>query len=325
LDGKVDALDRANSDLHNLFDSTQVATVFLDKSLVIRSFTPNVSRFFNILPADRGRPITDLSSHLYLPTLASDVQSVLSNGDPIEHRFDHEGRRGHFLVRIFPYRDSEQRMDGVVITFIDVTSLAEAEAHQRTLIAELNHRVKNMLTVAISIAEQTFRSTTSAEDFKVAFVDRLRAMARAYELLSRENWTHAAMRDLIAEEMAPFGPDRVSVDGPITRLKPAEAMSIGMIFHELATNAAKYGALSVPDGRVLIAWSIETKEGQQRMELFWKEIDGPETASPKRRGFGMKLIEREVTFSLCGSSSSAFEKDGLKVAMEFSLGRNINS
>jgi two-component system CheB/CheR fusion protein len=319
LGGKVEALDRANADLHNLFESTQVATVFLDKALVIRSFTPAVTRLFNILPVDRGRPITDLASRLFLPSLAKDVETVLKSSTPIEHRIDHERRQGHFLVRIIPYRDSEGVLDGVVITFIDVTSLAQAEANQRVLIAELNHRVKNMLTVAISIAEQTFKSATSTENFKTAFIDRLRAMARSYELLSRENWTDAAMRELVAQELAPFGPHRVLIEGPITRLKPAEAMSIGMVLHELATNAGKYGSLSVAKGQVKIAWTINGEGESRRMNLVWKEMDGPETAEPKRRGFGMKLIEREVSFNLGGSSSRAFEKDGLRVTMEFPL------
>jgi two-component system CheB/CheR fusion protein len=320
LGTKVEALDRANADLHNLFESTQVATVFLNNDLVIRSFTPALTRIFNILASDRGRPITDLASRLLLPSLAADVKSVLATGNLIERRIDHEGHSGHFLVRLIPYRDSEQRLDGVVVTFIDVTSLAQAEAHQRMLIAELNHRVKNMLTVAISIAEQTFKSATSAEAFKVAFIERLRAMSRSYELLSRENWTDAAMRELIIQELGPFGPNRVSIDGPIIRLKPAEAMSVGMVLHELATNAGKYGALSVAEGRIAVTWSIKTGADTRRIELIWKEMDGPEVSEPTRRGFGMKLIEREVTFNLGGSSSSAFEKDGLRLVMEFPLG-----
>jgi two-component system CheB/CheR fusion protein len=207
----------------------------------------------------------------------------------------------------------------VVITFIDVTSLAQAEIHQRTLIEELNHRVKNMLTVAISIAEQTFKSTKSPEAFKDAYIDRLRAMSRSYELLSRENWTDAAVAEIIEQELMPFGDGRFTAEGPEVRLKPAIAMSVGMILHELATNAGKYGALSVPTGRVALEWSLKTKESSAYLALTWKEIDGPQTAEPKRRGFGMKLIEREVGFSLGGNSSCAFEKSGFLMAMEFPL------
>jgi two-component system CheB/CheR fusion protein len=319
LGGKVEALDRANADLQNLFESTQVATVFLDKNLVIRSFTPAVSRLFNILPVDRGRPITDLASRFLLSNLASDVEGVLTNGVPVEQRIEHEGREGHYLVRIAPYRDTDQRMDGVVIAFIDVTRLAESEAHQRTLIAELNHRVKNMLTVAISIAEQTFKSTGTAEAFKAAYVERLHAMARSYELLSRENWTDASIREIVAQQLDPFGAGRYIVDGPAVRMKPAEAMSLGMILHELATNAGKYGALSVPEGRVAISWKARTDGDPRSLELIWQETGGPKTTTPGHSGFGMKLVEREVSFNLGGNSSCAFDEDGLKVSVAFPL------
>jgi two-component system, chemotaxis family, CheB/CheR fusion protein len=319
LGAKVEALDQANGDLHNLFESTQIATVFLDKNLHIRRFTPAVTRILHILPNDRGRPITDLASRLFLPQLAADVRQVLATGGTIEHKIEHEEGHGHYLVRLVPYRDSDQRADGVVVTFIDVTGLAQAEAHQRTLIAELNHRVKNMLTVAISIAEQTSKSTTTVDGFKAAYVERLRAMSRSYELLSRENWTDAAMHELIVQELGPFGEARFSVAGPQVRLKPPQAMSVGMILHELATNASKYGALSQPKGHVEIEWSVNGAPGDQRLELAWNEMDGPEVVTPGRLGFGMKLIELEVSFNLGGTSSAAFEKNGLRLVMEFPL------
>jgi two-component system CheB/CheR fusion protein len=130
LSGKVEALDRANSDLHNLFESTQVATVFLDKNLLIRSFTPAVSQIVNILPTDKGRPITDLSSPLFVPSLAADISSVLASGEAIEYRVDRENGGGHHLIRLVPYRDSDNHLSGVVATFIDVPDL-HAEGRQR--------------------------------------------------------------------------------------------------------------------------------------------------------------------------------------------------
>jgi two-component system, chemotaxis family, CheB/CheR fusion protein len=187
---------------------------------------------------------------MLLPTLAQDIIAVLEVGTPIEHRIDHEDRVGHFLLRIVPYRDASERTDGVVLTFIDVISIAVVEAHQRTLIAELNHRVKNMLTVAIGIAEQTFKSGASPAEFKAAFGERLRAMARSYELLSQENWAEAFIGQLIKLQLEPFGAERISMEGPTVKIKHSDALSIGMIFHELATNAAKHGALSVPEGRL---------------------------------------------------------------------------
>jgi two-component system CheB/CheR fusion protein len=277
-----------------------------------------VTQIFNILPSDRGRPITDLSSRLSLPGLADDVKRVLQTGQAIEHHIEHEGREGHFLVRLLPYRDANQRTDGVVVSFIDVTSVTRAESHQRTLIAELNHRVKNMLTVAISIAEQTFVSTPDSGEFKTAYLDRLRAMARSYELLSRENWIEASMSDLIVQEVNPVGAGRVAVEGPPTSIKPSDALSLGMILHELATNAAKHGALSVKQGRVAVTWSI-SDASPRRIQVVWQESGGRRPALPLRKGFGLKLIKREANFSLGGSSAVDFQDDGLRVSVEFPL------
>src|SRR3546814_13784959 len=105
-----------------------------------------------------------------------------------------------FLVRLVPYRRSDERIEGVVATFIDVSLLTQAEARQKVLVAELNHRVKNILTVVISVVEQTYRSAPSPESFKKALVDRLYSMSRSYELLSRENWTEASIDELIRQE-----------------------------------------------------------------------------------------------------------------------------
>jgi two-component system CheB/CheR fusion protein len=238
LSGKVEALNRANSDLHNLFESTRIATVFLDNNLVIRSYTPAVSQIFNMRPGDRGRPLTDLVSRISLSTLTEDVREVLAGGQTLERRLDHDGGSKHFLLRLAPYRDDDRAIEGVVLTFIDVTSLTEAEAHQRLLVAELNHRVKNMLAVVISIAEQTYRTAASG-DFKERFMQRVQAMARSYELLSKESWTEALIGDLIRPQLAPFGLDRAVLSGPDIPLKPKQALSVGMIVHELATNAGK--------------------------------------------------------------------------------------
>lgn len=228
-------------------------------------------------------------------------------------------------MRLVPYRDAGNRIEGVVVTFTDVTSLIDAEVHQRTLIAELNHRVKNMLTIAISIAEQTQKSAPSPEDFKRAFIDRLRSMARSYELLSRENWTAASIGELIRQELSPFGLDRISENGPAVRLKPRQAMSLGMVLHELATNAGKSGALSAESGHVVIRWSVTKADGVEHLEIDWHERGGPTVAEPTRRGFGLKLVEREISYNLSGHSSVAFNPDGLKATIVFPLTEESSS
>ncbi|HEY4030139.1 MAG TPA: CheR family methyltransferase [Caulobacteraceae bacterium] len=315
LSGKVDLLDRANSDLVNLFESTKVATVFLDRGLVIRSFTPAASQIFRILPGDRGRPLTDLASRVTLPGLADDVRSVFATGETLERAVDHEARGARYLLRLIPYRDSDDKIAGVVLTFVDVTTLANAEAHQKVLIAELNHRVKNMLTVVISIAENTSKASPDAKSFKDGFIQRIKAMAKSYELLARDNWTAASMRNLAAQHLAPFGTERIVLDGPEQPLTPNQALSFGMILHELATNAGKYGALSVPEGRVDFSWNNLDGDGAQAIRAVWRETGGPPVADAGHRSFGMKLIERETVRGLSGECEIRFDPEGLQVTL----------
>jgi two-component system CheB/CheR fusion protein len=318
LNAKVEALDRANNDLKNLFDSTRVATVFLDKSLAIRTYTPEVSQIFNILPGDYGRPLTDLAGRISLPSLAEDVRAVLADGNIRERAIEHGETSTFYLLRIAPYRNEVGRaIDGVVLTFIDVTSLRKAEAHHKVLIAELNHRVKNMLTVVISIVEQTYRTSSDPQDFKDRFVGRIRAMANSYELLSRENWTEARIGELLRPELAPFGMERVHADGPAIKLNPRQAMSLGMIVHELATNASKYGALSAANGKVDITWKEDSGTAGREVVFIWRESDGPQIAEPAKRGFGLKLIQSETSYGLGGSAGIDFNPTGLSITLRF--------
>ena len=319
LAGKVEELDRANSDLRNLFESTQIATVFLDKNLVIRNFTPAASRFFNLRSGDVGRPLTDLASHLDYPGIKEHIHSVFETGELIEHRIEDEGRETHYLVRLIPYRDSESEIEGVVVTFVDISTLADAERHQKTLIAELNHRVKNMLTVVIALAQQTAKRAGGVEDFSNSLVRRLHAMARTYGVLSRENWRDASIRELIVEELVPFDMKRVAAEGPDHRLTPQQGLSLGMVVHELATNAIKYGALSVPEGQLDVTWGLPDDGGTLRLE--WRERGGsPPVDKPKAKGgFGLKLVKGEIEYRLRGSVESRFDKSGVCVVIEFPL------
>lgn len=320
LNGKIEQLDRANSDLTNLFESTRVATVFLDPNLIIRSYTPAVSQIFNILPSDRGRPLTDLVSSIALPNLARDVRSVFKTGKTVERTLDNGENGAHYLLRLVPYRDGDQRIEGVVLTLVDVTSLTKAEQHQKVLIDELNHRVKNMLTVVISVAEQTYKSAPSdSREFKDRFIGRVRGMARSYELLTRENWTAAMVEDLARPHLEPFGADRFSLNGPKLALDPRQALSVGMIIHELATNASKYGALSSTEGHVDLSWREEPRSQGSQVELTWRERDGPQVSRPSRLGFGLRLVERETTSALKGDTTIDFEPNGLSVRVAFPM------
>lgn len=315
LTNKIDELDRANSDLKNLFESTEIATVFLDHELVIRTFTPAASAFFNLRASDVGRPLTDLSSQLDYPEMHSQIQRVFETGLPVAHHLARDAQGSFYLVRLVPYRDKGARIQGVVVTLVDVTPLAEAEEHQKVLISELNHRVKNMLAVVTSIANRTVENSSTKEEFATALLGRLNAMARAYGVLSRENWTDVSIEELVAQEAAPFDPKRFSLDGPPIKLGPQQALSLGMVVHELATNAAKYGALSKDGGRVAVEWSHDGNN----LQLAWKEIGGPLVAEPEHGGFGLSLVKGEIEYRLSGTAETFFHPAGLEVRISFQL------
>src|SRR5262245_59827172 len=318
---KIDELDRANSDLKNLYESTEIATVFLDRELIIRSFTPAVTRIFNLIPSDRGRPLTDIAHHLDYPELPQDIQQVFGARQPLERRVNRRDGTAHYIVRALPYWTGSGKVEGAVLTFSDVTGLAQAEEQQRVLVAELNHRVKNMLTVIVSIATQTLKNSDDVEAGRDAFLDRLHAMARAYELVSRDQWGDVSLVDVVRQETEPYRTgrdDRIVIGGPAVLLKPKLALSLGMVIRELGTNSAKYGSLSAAGGSLEISWAIERRSGTS-LVLDWIERGGPPVGKPPRHGFGLSLIEREVSHGLGGKAKIEFEDSGLRVNLRIPL------
>ena len=283
LNGKIDALDRANNDLQNLFESTDVATIFLDKHLVIRSFTPAVIKIFNILPTDRGRPITDLSSRLNLTGFAIDIQKVFDGASPIERRVESDEGKTNYFVRLAPYRNGDQRIEGVVVTFVDVTSLTRSEARQRVLIAELQHRTRNLLALVQSLARRTLGKGGSLEGFST----RLAALGRVQSLVGGAMDDHIDLGDIIRLELqAVAAPDaKVSVSGPPVALGFELVQTFGLAIHELATNAVKHGALGDGPGHLEISWDVQRPgTGDPALKMLWQGNRGKGGFQSRRAG-----------------------------------------
>ena len=204
LHGKVDELDRSNSDLHNLFESTAIATLFLDRDLIIRSFTPAMGDVFNILPSDCGRPITDLASRFDLPSFANDIAQVYTHYQPIERRIAGTLDGKHYLLRLVPYRSSDSQVDGVVVTFIDITLITRAERRHRILISELQHRTRNLLAVVQSVARRTLGD---GEPFQ-RLDTRLAALSRVQGMLSEANGEKVEFSAIVHRELDAVGNER---------------------------------------------------------------------------------------------------------------------
>ncbi|MEE1657908.1 PAS domain S-box protein [Microvirga sp. CF3062] len=196
----------------------------------------------------------------------------------------------------------------------EITERKLWEERQHLLINELNHRVKNTLATVQSLAAQSFRDVgaSSGPNF-TAFQERLFALARAHDILTRDNWEGAELRDIVGEVIEPYcreSSGRCDIDGPRVRLTPSMALALSMAVHELATNAAKYGALSVSTGQVSISWSVLPGNPRQ-LTLCWQEQGGPPVAFPKRKGFGTRLIERSLAQELAGEVSLAYVPTGV--------------
>ncbi len=210
---------------------------------------------------------------------------------------------------------------GYTAVSVDVTDSKLAEARQHLLIAELNHRVKNTLATVQSLAQQSMRSTDAPPGFATAFSSRLLALARAHDLLTREEWGGATLADVAAAALAPWlDGGRIALDGPRIRLVPKHALALSMALGELATNAVKHGALSVPSGQVSLAWH---QNGDGEVVLEWVEGGGPAVRPPSRRGLGSRLLGRPLAAELGGTVDVRFDPDGVRCVMGFPAGTRV--
>jgi two-component system CheB/CheR fusion protein len=447
LNTRNDTLVRANSDLANLLDSTSIATLFLDSELRIRRFTPPLLEIFKVREGDEGRPIGDIVTRLSRDGLGQDVQQVLRTLVPIEREMAVAEDGVSYLVRIRPYRDLNNVIDGVVITFTDISERKEHEqarallaaivefsqdaiishdldgiitslnagaeqlfgrptseaigqsismllaealpddwsrmrekleqgeqiarfetasvvrnvhsiavsvtispirdangrvagasvvarniserraAEHKTslLLGELDHRVKNILAIVSAVVSQTVKTSTTPEAFAAEIEGRVQSIAKAHTLLSQAGQSEMALRALMATELAPYDRQEGSlvIAGPDVALTPKAGLALAMAIHELASNAAKYGALSTVSGRLEVRWTITGGTDNEILALAWTESGGPAVKAPTRRGFGTTLIERALTHELDAEVRREFAVPGLRCAIEIPLTEEV--
>ncbi len=212
-----------------------------------------------------------------------------------------------------------RRMAGVSL---DVTERKRAEERQKLLVNELNHRVKNTLVSVQSIASQTLRTTDTPEAFRDAFEGRIMALSHTHDLLTQQNWEGASLREIFDFELEAFAArDRIGFDyARDLQLSPKATVALGMAVHELATNALKYGALSVPGGTVRVVWALETpSEADPHLRLTWTERGGPPVTPPTRHGFGARLLEKGLAGELSAQVNLAYDSLGLICTMRLPI------
>jgi PAS domain S-box-containing protein len=244
----------------------------------------------------------------------------VESGEPydIEHRVQRLGGGFRWArSRAFPRRDSAGAICLWYGSTEDIHERKVAEEHQRLLINELNHRVKNTLATVQAIAFQTLKGNVSLAEARQRFEARLMALSRAHNLLTEQNWGGAALDRIVRDATEHLAGDqpRFEVDGPPVWLSPRAALALALALHELGTNAAKHGALSREEGRIEVRW----REDGDRLRLDWKETGGPPVEVPAGRGFGSRLIEQGLSADLGGSARLHFEADGLLCRIDASL------
>ncbi len=440
-----ESLVRSSSDLVNLFDSTSIATLFLDNDLHIRRFTPQVLGIFKVREGDEGRPITDIVTRLTRDGLGDDVRQVLRTLVPVEREVTLIEADVSYLMQVRPYRDVNDLVDGAVVTFVDITERRKSEAtrallaaivessqdaiighdldgvvtswnagaevlygfgadeaigrmlstllrdpllgdwpdmrerlrngerietfersgtdkHGRAidvaitlspvrqadgsivgaslvardvgerkaaeqraalLLGELDHRVKNILAIVTAVISQTLRFSETPEAFAREVEGRVVAIAKAHGLLTNSGHGGILLSALVDTELAPFdhGNGNVSVSGPDVELTPRAGLALAMAVHELASNAAKYGALSAAEGRLAVTWQIAASAGEESvLTLAWSEAGGPEVRAPTRRGFGTTLIERAIRHDFGARVTREFLPAGVRCTLAVPLG-----
>jgi PAS domain S-box-containing protein len=204
----------------------------------------------------------------------------------------------------------------------DITDRKRWEEHQVLLTAEIDHRAKNLLAAIQAMVLLTKPNARSVADYADTLIGRLHAMARAHDLLARDKWSGARLHDLIRNEFAGYvdaASDALALTGEDVLLRPRAAQTLSLALHELTTNAAKYGALSVPDGRVAIHTALESSSPGRTLVLHWTETGGPAVTPPERRGFGSVVIERSIRHDLDGEASLEFEPGGVRCVIRVPL------
>ncbi len=249
-------------------------------------------------------------------------QRVLADGNPAHADLSYQvqGETRWCNVHIEPWRVENGKVESLLGAVSDITERKSTEQHVRTLLSELAHRSKNLLTVIQVMARRSVGPNLSSTDFVDSFIERLSGLAQSHDLLAREDWRGISMHELLSSQVGHLNNQvsvRLDISGPELVLTPVAAQNLGMAVHELSTNAVKYGALSVASGVVQIRWSLFfDEEGRDRLRLSWTERGGPPVAPPSRRGFGRFVIEAIAARALSGSVDLRFEPDGVSCFIE---------
>ena len=315
------ALRESEERFHTLFELGPVAVYYCDATGVIQNFNRRAAELWGREPAlgdtderfcgsfKLFRPDGSFVPHAQCP-MAEVISGKIPEANGTEVLIERpDGSRVSVVVKIRPLKNERGEITGAINCFYDITDRKEAEQRQHFLMGELAHRSKNMLAVVASIASRSLSGTRSLTEARDVLTHRIQALARSQSALLIGGFEGAPIAEIIRLEFEGFS-DQVKSAGPDVLLNPRVAQTFALVVHELATNATKYGALSLPDGQVAIHWSVEGTGAEARFKFQWQERNGPSVVPPTRQGFGHMVIEKAAAQDF-GIPNIRFATDGL--------------
>lgn len=312
---RAESAIRTSEERHRLlFEQARDSIITMDLNLVITSCNAAAAAALETTPdALIGRSIAEFQSPEAFQRSTEYLKHKLMHGGTTRNDVEviaDSGRVLHWDASSALITDRDGNVVGVQTIARDISERKAFEAQQQLLINELNHRVKNTLALVQGLALQTFKAGRDPAEARHVFQERLAALAAAHDLLTREKWEGATLDELVVDALHVHAdhPERFDISGPRVLLSPKSAISLVLALHELGTNAAKYGALSVPGGRVKVSWR-QIPDGRLRIE--WREHGGPPVKPPRRSGFGLRMIERALKSDLAGCVKIVFDPAGL--------------
>ena len=312
-------------------ETTRMAMVFMDAKEPGHPIIFANDAFLELTGYDRDEVLGQSFNFLMarggdsdaLARIDAAFRGIAKGGSEIFYRRK-DGSEFWSAILISPVKDESGELVQHFASFVDLTDHKQEQAQSRMLIDELNHRVKNTLATVQAIVWQALRNTSDSEEIRDSIESRLFALSHSHDLLTRENWEGAGLLDLVNAALEPFGiangrAEHFVISGSNIRVSPKVALALGIAFHELATNAVKYGAFSNKVGSVLISWTIEPSPEGSRLVLCWREKNGPPVTPPTRKGFGSRVIERGLAQELGGTVDLDYRADGVVCTVSFPL------
>ncbi len=318
-----DITERKQADLRNaqlaaIVASSIDAIVSVDFSDTILTWNSGAEQLFAYTAQEvLGRKTDFLVPSELLPERRAIMQRLM-NGEAVEYQTQRRRKDGQTIdvwIRGAPVRGLDGNLVGGSLIIRDITAQTQREAHIRFLMRELTHRSKNLLAVIQAMARQSLSLLTTPEEFVVRFSERLSGLAGSHDLLSSDDWAGASLVQLIRSQLQHYSDlfgTRIHLEGPNLVLRPEAAQNIGIALHELSTNAAKFGALSVSQGTVMVSWQLMMDENNtRRMQMRWEERGGPPVVPPNHKGFGHMVMDRITGQALGGRSQAQFSPGGV--------------